>query len=66
MAKSDLVKRFMSEVGNTPVHNRREGFGNRKASLWGRALALGFLVGVASSVALWTYERRVARPAAGS
>ena len=61
MSKSDRLVKFMSEVGNSPVANRRQGFSDRKTTMWRRGLAVGFLLGVASSVALWLYDRRASR-----
>ena len=63
MSQMDRLARFMSEIGNTPVTNRRQGFQDRKSSMWRRALAVGFLLGVASSVGLWLYDRMAARGA---
>ena len=61
MSKSDRVVKFVSEIGNTPVTNRRQGFSDRKTSMWRRGVAVGFLLGVASSVALWVYDRWASR-----
>ncbi len=57
MSNSERVFRFLSEIGNTPVTNRRQGMSERKSSVWRRGLALGFLIGVATSVGLWVYDR---------
>jgi len=57
MSKSDRVIEFLSEVWNTPVANRRQGLSERKTSWWRRGLALGFLLGVATSIGLWVYDR---------
>jgi hypothetical protein len=61
MSKSDRVARFISDVGNTPVANRRQGYRDRKSSMWRRGVAIAFLLGIASSVALWVYDRRASR-----
>jgi len=61
MSKSDRLVKFMSEVGNSPVTNRRQGLSDRKRAMWRRGLAVGFLLGVGSSVALWVYDRRASR-----
>ena len=66
MSKVDRVTRFMSEVGNSPYNNRRQGLSDRKRSLWMRIFALGFLIGLASSMAWWVYDRLVARAEATS
>ena len=64
MSKVDRLARFMSEVGNTPVTNRRQGLSNRKTSMWRLGLVVGFLLGIATSVGLWIYDRMVTRPEA--
>jgi hypothetical protein len=61
MSKMDEVLRLMSEVGNTPVTNRRQGLSDRRMSWWRRGVALGFLLGLATSVGLWLYDRWSAR-----
>ncbi len=61
MSKSDRLVKFLSDVSNTPMTNRRQGYRDRKASMWRRGIALGFLLGIASSVALWVYDRRASR-----
>jgi hypothetical protein len=52
---------FGSAVAGTPVANRRSGIRDTTASMRTRALALGFLLGLASSVGLWIYTKWVAR-----
>jgi len=48
---------FLSAIAGTPVSNRKSGLTNRTTSLRNRALALGFLIGVASSLALWILDK---------
>ncbi len=59
------LARFLSDIAGTPMANRRSGLSNRKASVWRRALALGFLAGIATSVALWSYDKSAQRQVAG-
>jgi hypothetical protein len=55
------VMRFLSEIADTPMSNRRQAIRRRAASLRMRGLALGFLLGLSSSVGLFVYEHRAAR-----
>ncbi len=59
------VVRFVTKVAETPVSNRNSGARDRAASMFMRALALGFLAALATSVALWLYDRSAQRQAAG-
>jgi hypothetical protein len=51
-----------SAIAGTPVANRRSGFRDQKASMWGRVIALGFLLGLASSIAIWVYDKWLSQP----
>ena len=51
--------RFLEDIFSNPVDNRRRGMQRRKASLWMRTLALSFLAGIAASVAVLLYDRRL-------
>jgi hypothetical protein len=57
MSNSDRAFKFFSEVTNTPVTNRRQGFSDRKTSWRRRGLALSFVLGLATSIGLWMYDR---------
>jgi hypothetical protein len=61
MSKIDRVTTFLSDVADSPMASRRQRLAARKASLWGRAVALGFLLGIATSVGLWLYDLLTAR-----
>ena len=65
MVNKNSVVGFAREVAGTPMSNRKSGVRNRTTSLFMRAVALGFLAGLATSIALWIYEKSAQRQAAG-
>jgi hypothetical protein len=56
---------FLAELAETPMSNRRTGMQTTSASLRMRLLALGFLLGLASSLAVWFYNTWTAHVVAG-
>ena len=59
------VIEFFENIASNPVDTRRRGMQRRAASLWMRALALGFLSGLLASLAVLVYDWRNRESPAG-